>query len=144
MEYIIWDQLNHPTFAAVATSGSYEDLSNKPELAAVATSGDYNDLSNKPDPTGYLKRVDCTQAEYDALVEKDYDTVYVVSETPSFAYAVLDNNGTMTFIRSYETKETGENQTIEDIAGNTYTGDVYAGVEELAALGYNNMPWKAK
>lgn len=63
---------NKPTLAAVATSGSYTDLSNKPtipaaqvnadwnsssgvseilhkpSLAAVATSGSYNDLSNKP------------------------------------------------------------------------------------------------
>lgn len=34
--------------AAVATSGSYSDLTGKPELAAVATSGNYNDLTNKP------------------------------------------------------------------------------------------------
>jgi len=34
--------------AAVATSGSYSDLSNKPNLATVATSGSYNDLSNTP------------------------------------------------------------------------------------------------
>ncbi len=64
--------LHKPTLAAVATSGSYNDLSNKPTipaaqvntdwnatsgiaqilnkptLAPVATSGNYNDLSNKP------------------------------------------------------------------------------------------------
>jgi hypothetical protein len=34
--------------AAVATSGSYSDLSGKPSLATVATSGSYNDLTNKP------------------------------------------------------------------------------------------------
>lgn len=34
--------------AAVARSGSYNDLSDKPTLADVATSGDYNDLLNKP------------------------------------------------------------------------------------------------
>lgn len=63
---------NKPSLAAVATSGSYNDLSNKPTIpaaqvnadwnassgvseilnkptfAAVATSGSYNDLSNKP------------------------------------------------------------------------------------------------
>lgn len=37
-----------PTFAAVATSGSYDDLSNKPALATVATSGLYSDLSGTP------------------------------------------------------------------------------------------------
>jgi hypothetical protein len=34
--------------AAVASSGSYADLSGKPSLANVATSGSYEDLSNKP------------------------------------------------------------------------------------------------
>ena len=49
-----------PDLAAVATSGSYNDLDDKPtipdvsgkansaDLAAVATSGSYNDLDNKP------------------------------------------------------------------------------------------------
>jgi hypothetical protein len=51
-----------PSFATVATSGSYNDLSNrpvlfdgtwtnisgKPSFATVATSGSYNDLINKP------------------------------------------------------------------------------------------------
>lgn len=35
---------NKPTLAAVATSGSYNDLNNKPTLF----SGDYDDLTNKP------------------------------------------------------------------------------------------------
>lgn len=74
---------NKPNFAAVATSGSYNDLSNTPtiptatsdltndsgfltahqdisgkaniaDLATVATSGNYNDLSNKPNLLNYL------------------------------------------------------------------------------------------
>lgn len=72
---VAWgDVTGKPTFATVATSGSYNDLSNKPTipaaqvqsnwtqttttavdyiknkptLATVATSGSYNDLSNKP------------------------------------------------------------------------------------------------
>ena len=36
------------TFATVATSGSYADLTNKPTLATVATTGSYSDLTNKP------------------------------------------------------------------------------------------------
>lgn len=39
---------NKPSFATVATSGSYIDLSNRPSLATVATSGSYTDLSNRP------------------------------------------------------------------------------------------------
>lgn len=34
--------------AAVATSGSYNDLKNRPSLSSVATSGNYESLSNKP------------------------------------------------------------------------------------------------
>ena len=34
--------------AAVARTGSYNDLTNRPTLSAVASSGDYNDLINKP------------------------------------------------------------------------------------------------
>ena len=45
---------NKPSFATVATSGLYSDLSGTPSLAAVATSGDYNDLINKPDTAAYL------------------------------------------------------------------------------------------
>lgn len=37
-----------PTLASVATTGSYNDLSDTPDLAAVATSGNYNDLLNTP------------------------------------------------------------------------------------------------
>jgi hypothetical protein len=37
-----------PALAAVATSGSYADLSGTPSLAAVATSGSYSDLSGTP------------------------------------------------------------------------------------------------
>ena len=62
-----WENIvGKPTFATVATSGSYNDLSDKPTiptaythptshpasmitgLSTVATSGSYNDLSNKP------------------------------------------------------------------------------------------------
>jgi len=45
-----WNDLtDKPTFALVATSGSYADLSNKPALATVATSGLYSDLSGTPE-----------------------------------------------------------------------------------------------
>jgi len=56
------DVTGKPTFATIATSGSYNDLTNKPTLfdgawtsltgkptfATIATSGSYNDLTNKP------------------------------------------------------------------------------------------------
>nr|DAG95560.1 MAG TPA: tail collar fiber protein [Crassvirales sp.] len=52
--------LNKPTLAAVATSGSYDDLAGKPVLATVATSGSYNDLKDVPDPT----LIEATDGEY--------------------------------------------------------------------------------
>ena len=39
---------NAEDLAAVAYTGSYNDLANTPEFAPVATSGNYNDLTNKP------------------------------------------------------------------------------------------------
>jgi len=56
---LVWSNITgKPTFANVATSGSYNDLSNKPTLFSGAYadltgkptlfSGNYNDLSNKP------------------------------------------------------------------------------------------------
>lgn len=42
------DYIAPSSFAAVATSGAYSDLSGKPALATVATTGSYNDLSGKP------------------------------------------------------------------------------------------------
>lgn len=39
---------NKPSFATVATSGAYADLSGRPTLATVATSGAYADLTGKP------------------------------------------------------------------------------------------------
>ena len=48
------DLSNKPTFATVATSGSYADLSNKPALF----SGSYTDLTNKPTiPTSFSSLV---------------------------------------------------------------------------------------
>ena len=40
--------LNKPSFATVATTGAYSDLSGKPSLSTVATTGAYSDLTGKP------------------------------------------------------------------------------------------------
>lgn len=53
------------SLSAVATSGSYTDLSNTPNLATVATSGSYNDLTNKPN----LASVAIT-GSYNSLIDK--------------------------------------------------------------------------
>jgi hypothetical protein len=50
-----WSSISgKPTFATVATSGSYTDLTGRPTLSTVATSGSYTDLTNKPTiPSAY-------------------------------------------------------------------------------------------
>ncbi len=93
---------NISDLATVATSGSYNDLINKPSIPAaqvnsdwnsssglseilnkptlstVATSGSYNDLSNKPTiPSIWIG----TQAQYNAIVTKDQDTIYIIKES---------------------------------------------------------------
>lgn len=47
----------------------------------------------------------------------------------TFAYAVLDSEGMLTFFRSESRYTAGENQTVTDIMGNTYIGEVFVGVE---------------
>ncbi|MDR1342466.1 MAG: hypothetical protein LBK18_04315 [Prevotellaceae bacterium] len=42
------DLVNRPTVSNGSITPDYNDLANKPTFAAVATSGDYNDLMNKP------------------------------------------------------------------------------------------------
>lgn len=45
-----WNEVTEkPTFANVATSGSYNDLTDAPDLATVAISGSYSDLVNTPE-----------------------------------------------------------------------------------------------
>jgi hypothetical protein len=66
-----WDNITgKPTFAAVATSGSYADLSNRPSIPAdindltdtgnLLFDGNYNSLTNKPDLAGSLTFPDAT------------------------------------------------------------------------------------
>lgn len=66
-------------------SGDYDDLSNKPNLfdgsynslsnKPTLFSGNYEDLSNKPTiPSIWIG----TQIEYDAIVTKDSNTIYII------------------------------------------------------------------
>lgn len=56
-----------------AESVDWNDIQNKPEFAAVATSGDYDDLNDKPT---ILTQWFGTQAEYDEIVTKDPNVIY--------------------------------------------------------------------
>ena len=70
-----------------------EKKANKSDLKAVATSGSYNDLTNKPSIPSIqglatedfvnnmlsgLRLVQMTQSEYDALEVKDSNTLYII------------------------------------------------------------------
>ena len=118
-----WDDVtNKPTFANVATSGSYTDLSdtpiipaaqvnsdwnsnsgvsrilNKPNLATVATSGSYNDLSNKPSiPAAQV------QADWN---ESDSSSMAYIQNKPTIPYVPTVGNGTITIVQGTETKGT--------------------------------------
>ena len=48
VDSVVSTKANTSDLKAVATSGSYNDLTNKPTLSTVATSGSYTDLTNKP------------------------------------------------------------------------------------------------
>jgi hypothetical protein len=60
-----------PTFATVATSGSYNDLADKPALCNVALSGRYVDLIGAPSLTGLF----ATQSWNDLLNKPTFATV---------------------------------------------------------------------
>lgn len=118
-----WDDVtNKPTFANVATSGSYTDLSdkpsipaaqvnsdwnavsgvsqilNKPNLATVATSGSYNDLSNKPSiPAAQV------QADWN---ESDSSSMAYIQNKPTIPYVPTVGNGTITIVQGSTTKGT--------------------------------------
>ena len=87
-----WENVvGKPTFATVATSGSYNDLSDKPTiptaythpdthpasmitgLSAVATSGSYADLGNKP-------KIPTVTNDLTNALKSNYDTAYTHSQ----------------------------------------------------------------
>ncbi|RAP49437.1 MAG: hypothetical protein BZ138_07690, partial [Methanosphaera sp. rholeuAM270] len=55
---------------------------------------------------------------------------YATDAKFGFAYASLANNGTLTLFRSYENyTDLAENVSARDIRGNTWTGKIFAGIE---------------
>lgn len=56
-----------------ASEITWDEIQGKPNFATVATSGDYDDLNDKPT---ILTQWFGTQAEYDAIAEKDPNVIY--------------------------------------------------------------------
>lgn len=78
------DLTNKPIIPAAQVNSDWSantgvaQILNKPTLSTVATSGSYNDLSNKPSIPSIWTG---TQVEYDAIVVKDPDTIYIIKST---------------------------------------------------------------
>ena len=108
-----WNEiLNKPTFATVATSGSYNDLTDKPDLSiyaqssnlsTVATSGSYNDLTDKPT----LATV-ATSGSYNDLTDKP-----IIPNTNKLVTTDTNQNitGTKTFEGLIKVKDITHSQT---------------------------------
>ena len=117
---------------AVATSGSYNDLTNKPTYSTVATSGSYTDLANIPStfaPSTHVHPISAVtnlqtelngksntghghaQSEITGLVSDLAGKASLVggkvpaSELPSFVDDVLEYNGTSSFPTTGETSK---------------------------------------
>ena len=81
--------------AAVATSGSYTDLTNKPTLATVATSGSYTDLTNKPTiPVLPTLATVATSGSYNDLSDKPTIPVLPTLATVATSGSYADLSGT--------------------------------------------------
>ena len=82
--------------AAVATSGSYNDLKNRPSLSSVATSGNYESLSNKP-----LQGSISFDAA-DSLCQSYQNGVYIVTDggltQGLLSFATAGNGGLMQYL----------------------------------------------
>ena len=57
------------------------------------------------------------------------------------AYAVLTNSRELILFRSNDTYTEGAGQTVTDIKGNTYTGQVYTGIETTNTASTSNSKW---
>lgn len=73
----IGKKANDADLAAVAKSGSYNDLSNKPEIPSIQGLASEAYVNNK---LANLQLVKITQAEYEALETKDPNTLYLIVE----------------------------------------------------------------
>ena len=105
------DVTGKPSFATVATSGSYNDLTNKPSLfngtwasltgkptfATVATSGSYNDLTNKPNPVSVANINPTTTKGWSAGEYQIQTMASITMNIPEAGYVLLIHTGYVIF-----------------------------------------------
>lgn len=106
---------NKPSFATVATSGSYLDLSNRPTLSTVAMTGNYNDLSNKPTipsniPIVYTNSANTTtgNATFYLTSDKTSSGAALFSSAPAIVPTINDSDNNY----SYEWSLSGDFKTL--------------------------------
>lgn len=64
----------------------------------------------------------------------------IVRVMDSYAYAVLDNDGNLTFVRSKLYYDAGNDKSVIDINGDIYTGTVFTSIENTGN-NYSAAPW---
>ncbi|MBR3384436.1 MAG: BspA family leucine-rich repeat surface protein [Atopobiaceae bacterium] len=60
------------------------------------------------------------------------------------AYAVLTDDGRLVFLQSTEEHQAGPSQTVTDVAGATWSGEVYTGIEGASYALPSDVPWHAR
>lgn len=68
---------------------------------------------------------------------------WVWEETPTYAYAVLGTDGTLSFVRSPNTYTSGSSGTLTARDGTEYEGTIYAGFESASYSSADEVPWSA-
>lgn len=116
---------NKPTFADVATSGSYTDLKNTPSFSKIATSGKYDDLIGQPE----LKRV-AVGGSYNDLKDRLFGNLVAPLEETELTFEVCPDDS---FFAGKFVNELSLAQLVE---GESYTvnwgGTVYTLTAKLA------------
>ena len=69
------------------------------------------------------------------------EVIYTAVWVKGIAYAVLTDSGELVFFRSNNAYSEGTNQTVVDINDNTYTGQVYTGIETVNTSSASTVPW---
>lgn len=129
-----------PTFAAVATSGAYVDLSGRPVLATVATSGSYADLSNKPTipaapPARAFSLLNRALATcFQASATRDTQVNYVVDVTATLTLASSARGSA--YLRTYADSActTGQQTLIGGTGGLPATLSVTVGLQSIGSV----------
>lgn len=100
-KYLLWDKLDHPTLANVATSGDYNDLINKPQQSnsntfiAIYGTTLYEEITNaiNTNKTIYIKDGDVNFiASYMEMESSNLIVFYPITIEMGYLYTIRSNN----------------------------------------------------